>query len=132
MKRGSMIIHRRGKTALTDYKVLHDFGIYSYVQFQIHTGRTHQIRVHAKELGHPVVCDELYGNGKPVFLSALKPKFKLSKNDLEERPMLNRLALHAGQLKIMDVNSELLELEAPLHKDFRAILQQLEKNKLKQ
>jgi 23S rRNA pseudouridine1911/1915/1917 synthase len=132
MKRGSMIIHRRGKTALTDYKVLHDFGIYSYVQFQIHTGRTHQIRVHAKELGHPVVCDELYGDGKPVFLSALKPKFKLSKNDLEEQPMLNRLALHAGQLKIMDVNSKLLELDAPLHKDFRATLQQLEKNKLKQ
>src|SRR5258706_2469789 len=92
---GTMIIHRKGKESLTDYEVLEDFGIYSWLQFQIHTGRTHQIRVHMKELGHPIVCDELYGDGKPLFISSLKHKFKLSKNELEERPILNRLALHA-------------------------------------
>ena len=91
-KKGLMIINRKGKEALTDYEVLEDFGIYSWMQFQIHTGRTHQIRVHMKDIGHPIVCDELYGDGKPVFISSLKNKFKLSKNELEERPILNRLA----------------------------------------
>jgi 23S rRNA pseudouridine955/2504/2580 synthase/23S rRNA pseudouridine1911/1915/1917 synthase len=127
VKRGTMIIHRRGKPAITDYKILETFKMYSYVQFQIHTGRTHQIRIHAKELGHPLVCDAMYGDGKPVYLSSLKNKFKLSKNVLEEKPLLNRLALHAFQLSIEDVNGVLITLEAPLHKDFRATLQQLRK-----
>jgi 23S rRNA pseudouridine955/2504/2580 synthase/23S rRNA pseudouridine1911/1915/1917 synthase len=130
-KRGLMVINRKGKEALTDYEVLEDFGIYSWLQFQIYTGRTHQIRVHAKEIGHSIVCDELYGDGKPVFISSLKHKFKLSKNELEERPILNRLALHALQLKFVLTNEEEIELEAPLPKDLKAVLQQLEKRKKK-
>src|SRR6185295_16136115 len=66
VKRGVMIIHQRGKESLTDYEVLEDFGIYSWVQFRIHTGRTHQIRVHMKDIGNPVACDDLYGDGKPI------------------------------------------------------------------
>ena len=130
-KKGLMVINRKGKEALTDYEVLEDFGVYSWLQFQIHTGRTHQIRVHAKELGHPIVCDELYGDGKPVFISSLKHKFKLSKNELEERPILNRLALHAWQLKFILPTGKKIELEAPLPKDLRAVLQQLNKWKNK-
>jgi 23S rRNA pseudouridine1911/1915/1917 synthase len=130
-KKGLMVINRKGKEALTDFEVLEDFGIYSWLQFQIHTGRTHQIRVHAKELGHPVVCDELYGDSKPVFISSLKHKFKLSKNELEERPILNRLALHALQLKFVLTSGKKIELEAPLPKDLKAVLQQLEKRKRK-
>lgn len=129
VKRGTMIIHRRGKPALTDYKVLQNFRLYTWMQFQIHTGRTHQIRIHTKEMDHPLVCDAVYGDGKPVLLSSFKKKFKLSKDVLEEKPLLNRLALHAFQLKITDVNSTLLELEAPLHKDLKATLQQLQKIK---
>ncbi len=125
--RGTMIAHKRGKTALTDYQLLKKLKQYSWVQFQIHTGRTHQIRVHAKELGHPLVCDIIYGDGKPVLLSSFKSKFKLGKEVLEERPLLNRLALHAFQLKIVDQNGNLLELEAPLFKDMRVTVQQLEK-----
>lgn len=126
---GMMIIHRKGKEALTDYEMLEDFGVYSYVQFQIHTGRTHQIRVHMKDIGHPIVCDPLYGDGKPVFVSALKRKFKLSKAAEEERPLLNRLALHSFQLSFNDRNGQKVELEAPLPKDIRATLQQLNKRK---
>jgi 23S rRNA pseudouridine955/2504/2580 synthase/23S rRNA pseudouridine1911/1915/1917 synthase len=124
---GTMIVHQRGKESLTDYEVVEDFGIYSYLRFRIHTGRTHQIRVHMKEIGHPIVCDPLYGDGKPVLISALKKKYNLSKNELEERPILSRLALHAFQLTFTDLKGESVELEAPLHKDMRATLQQLQK-----
>ncbi|MEI9808961.1 MAG: RNA pseudouridine synthase [Bacteroidota bacterium] len=55
VKRGMMIIHQRGKESLTDYEVMEDLGIYSWMQFRIHTGRTHQIRVHMKDIGHPIV-----------------------------------------------------------------------------
>ncbi len=127
-KNGLMIIHRKGKEALTDYEVLESFGIYSWIKFQIHTGRTHQVRLHAKELGHPIVADPLYGDGKPVLLSSLKhKKFKLSKNELEERPLLNRLALHASQLGFKNAEGETINLEAPLIKDLQATLQQLRK-----
>ncbi|MBI5372661.1 MAG: RNA pseudouridine synthase [Sphingobacteriales bacterium] len=128
---GTMIVHRKGKEALTDYEVLEDFGIYSFLQFRIHTGRTHQIRVHMKDLGHPVVCDPLYGDGKPVLVSSLKSKFKLSRSEEEERPILGRLALHAFRLSFRDMDGSPVELEAPLHKDMRATLQQLAKRKKK-
>jgi 23S rRNA pseudouridine1911/1915/1917 synthase len=127
-KNGTMIIHRKGKEALTDYEVLEELGPYTWVQFRIHTGRTHQIRVHAKEIGHSIVCDPLYGDGKPILLSSLKQKkFKLSKNELEERPLLNRLALHASQLTFSSTTGETIPLEAPLPKDLKAVLQQLRK-----
>lgn len=128
-KNGTMIVHRNGKESLTDYEVLEDFGIYSHLQFQIHTGRTHQIRVHMKDIGHPVVCDNLYGDGKPILVSSLKSKFKLAKNVEEERPILNRLALHSWLLSFKDVNGKVIELEAQLPKDMRATLQQLAKRK---
>ncbi len=128
---GTMIVHRKGKEALTDYKVLESFGIYSLLQFRIHTGRTHQIRVHLKDIGHPIVCDPLYGDGKPVLVSSLKSKFKLSKDVEEERPILGRLALHAFQLSFTDMNGEMVAIEAPLPKDMRATLQQLQKRKKK-
>lgn len=131
VKKGLMVINRKGKEAITDYKVLEDFGIYSWMQFRIHTGRTHQIRIHMKDIGHPIVCDPLYGDGKPFLLSSIKKKFKLSKNEEEERPILNRLALHALTLKFTDNNSKVLTLEASIPKDLKATLQQLEKRKNK-
>lgn len=128
VQRGVMIVNRRGKESLTDYEVLEDFGIYSSMKFQIHTGRTHQIRVHMKEVGHPIVCDALYGDGKPVLLSSLKKKkFKLAKDMPEERPLMTRLALHAYQLIFTTSQGEKKELTAELPKDLRATLQQLTK-----
>ncbi len=125
--RGTMVINRRGKESITDYEMLENFGAYTWMQFRIHTGRTHQIRVHMKDLGHPIVFDELYGDGKPLLLSSLKSKFKLSKNELVERPLLNRLALHASKLIFTNPVGETIKLKADLPKDLKATLQQLTK-----
>ncbi|SJZ76342.1 23S rRNA pseudouridine955/2504/2580 synthase [Sediminibacterium ginsengisoli] len=125
-KTAKMITHVKGKASLTDYEVLETFRQYSWLQFRIHTGRTHQIRVHMQHIGHSIVCDEIYGDPSPVLLSALKKKFKLSKADEEERPILSRLALHSHKLSFT-LNNERFELEAPLPKDLRAVLQQLKK-----
>ncbi len=128
-KKGTMIIHRNGKSAHTEYTLIDRFPGYSLLQFRILTGRTHQIRIHARELGHPIVCDPVYGDGKPFLLSSLKKKFNLSKNEEAERPLMGRLALHAHRLCFQDLSGNRIELEAPLHKDMRAMLQQLRKRR---
>ncbi len=50
-----------GKSAITHYKVLEQYGKYSHISLKLETGRTHQIRVHMSYIGHPILCDELYG-----------------------------------------------------------------------
>lgn len=127
-KKGEMITDKKGKPSLTTYEVLKDYGNFSWIKFQIHTGRTHQIRVHAKHIGHPIVCDALYGDGKPIYVSALKSKYKLSKNLLEETPILNRVGLHAYQI-VFAWNDKIIDLIAEPPKDIRALLQQLDKRK---
>jgi len=128
-KRGLMTVWRKGKESVTEYKVLESFRLYSLVQFKILTGRTHQIRVHMKHIGHPIACDASYGDGKPILLSQLKTKFKLSQADEEERPLLNRLALHSSQLSFNGINNDHFSLQAPLPKDLRATINQLQKAK---
>jgi 23S rRNA pseudouridine1911/1915/1917 synthase len=124
-----MTISKKGKPSLTKYHVMEDYGIYSLVEFHIHSGRTHQIRVHMKFAGHPIACDVTYGDGKPVRLSSFKKKYKLSTKEEEERPLLNRLALHSHQLIFSDRHSVRHILEATLPKDMSALLQQLKKNR---
>jgi 23S rRNA pseudouridine955/2504/2580 synthase/23S rRNA pseudouridine1911/1915/1917 synthase len=122
-----MIVHAKGKTALTSYRLLQQFKWYAFMEFQIHTGRTHQIRVHSKQIGHPIVCDELYGDGQPILLSNIKKKnFKLAQSEEAERPLLNRQALHAFSVDF-EYKKEKLHFEAPLPKDVQATLRQLEK-----
>ncbi len=128
LQKGLMVIHRNGKPSVTDYEVIEAYKSFSLLQFQLHTGRTHQIRVHCKNIGHPLACDEFYGDGKPVLLSSLKKKYKLGKHDDEERPMLNRLALHSYSLKFTDAEGNAFILIAELPKDMRTLLQQLKKH----
>lgn len=125
-KTTKMMTHVKGKPSLTDYEVQEQFRLYSWVRFQIHTGRTHQIRVHMHHIGHSIVCDEIYGDPKPVLLSSIKKNFKLAKVAEEEKPILSRLALHSSQLNF-SYEGVAYSLEAPLPKDLRAVLQQLKK-----
>ena len=126
-RKGEMIVSKNGKPATTHFELLHSFPSYSVVVFKPVTGRTHQIRVHSKYINHPLVGDTVYGDGAPVLLSAIKRKFHLSKNELEERPLLSRLALHASAITFKDMQGKEIRIEAPLPKDIRAVIQQLEK-----
>lgn len=125
--KGKMTTGRRGSPAITEYTVVAQWSLYSLLQLRIHTGRTHQIRVHMQSLGHSIVCDPLYGDGQPFFLSSIKRKYKLGNNEENERPLLSRLALHAARLSLPKENGDILTVEAPLPKDMTACISQLNK-----
>lgn len=124
---GKMMTHANGKQAITHYELLDDYTSFSYVQFEILTGRTHQIRVHAQHLGNSIVCDKLYGDGQPIYLSSIKRKYKVSKYE-EEQPFINRLGLHAWKLAFTYQNED-FTFEADIPKVFKAFKQQLIKLK---
>jgi 23S rRNA pseudouridine1911/1915/1917 synthase len=118
-----------GKKSLTHFRVLGSAGSYSVIEALPATGRTHQIRVHLSSLGHPVVCDPLYGSPKPVLLSSFKRNWR--GDPLEERPLLDRLGLHAVELEVpawtpVPAPGALL-LQAPLPGDMAALINQMEK-----
>ena len=121
----------RGKKSLTAFRLLGSAGNYSILEALPETGRTHQIRVHLASLGHPVVCDELYGKNKPVLLSAIKRGWR--GDPMEERPLLSRLGLHAEELFIPGyagaeaAASAGLTINAPLPRDMAALIRQMEK-----
>jgi 23S rRNA pseudouridine955/2504/2580 synthase/23S rRNA pseudouridine1911/1915/1917 synthase len=126
-QKGRMIIHRRGKPSQTNFQVIQSSSFYSLMEFEPLTGRTHQIRVHAREIGYPLAVDPLYGDGKPVFLSGIKKKYKLSKAEESERPMIDRLALHAWKLQFTEPDGTTRLLEAPIPKEFRVLMKQIER-----
>ncbi|RFS23843.1 RluA family pseudouridine synthase [Chitinophaga silvatica] len=132
VQKGKMVTNKKGKPSSTDYEVLEEFGLFSLVKLQIHTGRTHQIRVHMKFLGHPIAVDEFYGSAEPIRLSTIKKKFKLGKYTEEERPILSRLALHAAILMFKGLDGKEYRIEAPLPKDMSALLTQLRKHRGKE
>lgn len=118
----------RGKQSGTRFRVLGNAGNYSVIEALPETGRTHQIRVHLSSLGHPVVCDPLYGTVKPVLLSSFKRGWR--GDPLEERPLLSRLGLHAAELVLPEYHGktgENLVLNAPLPRDLGALINQMEK-----
>ena len=65
--RKKMAVRKDGKEAITHFKVLKRYGKYTLLEIKIDTGRTHQIRVHLSEIGHPVIGDMVYSNGKNEF-----------------------------------------------------------------
>jgi len=65
--RKKMAVTKKGKNAITHIKVLKKYSNYTYIEVNIETGRTHQIRVHMAEIGYPIVGDMVYSNGKNPF-----------------------------------------------------------------
>src|SRR3984885_10146115 len=104
--RGNVTISRQeGKRAETWFNSIKYFKHYTLVECRPITGRMHQIRIHLATQKASIAGDEMY-KGKPVFLSALKRKYHLGK-DQEELPIMKRFALHAYEVtfKLLDGNS---------------------------
>lgn len=101
---------RKGREALTEWKVLENFGeAFSWVEIRLHTGRTHQIRVHFSESGHPVAGDPVYGRRRKTCSE-----------------WISRPALHAWRLRLAHPSTgETLSIEAPIPEDLRLLLQKL-------
>lgn len=117
---------QKGKNATTRFRVLAECGPFTWLEADLITGRTHQIRAHLQLSGFPIVCDPLYGDGKPVFLSAIKRSWR--GDPYEERPLLDRLALHAGSIVLRHpVSGETKTFTAPYPRDLDALRKQLVK-----
>jgi RluA family pseudouridine synthase len=116
----------KGKPSSTSFVVIARYKDYSLVEARPTTGRTHQVRVHLSALGHPCLCDPFYGDGKPFLLSKLKKRWR--GDPIDERPLLERTALHALSVEFPHPSSGAMQrIEAPLPKDMRASISQLEK-----
>lgn len=103
------INEKNGKPAITHYKVLQRFAKYTYMEFQLETGRTHQIRVHMASIGHPLLGDELYGNPKNLAIKGLQGQ-----------------TLHAMIIGFVHPSThEYVEFEAPLPEYFQNLLNKL-------
>ncbi len=123
---GTVKISSKGKPSLTVFQTLKIFQKHTWVEARPVTGRMHQIRIHLKLLKCPISGDNEYG-GTPLLLSSIKPGFKISKNE-EEEPFIKRFALHAVKIQFTSLNGNVIEVEAPYPKDFKALLNQLHKN----
>ena len=99
-----MAVDRSGKNAVTYFKVLERFGDYTFIEVQIETGRTHQIRVHMSQIGYPIVGDYVYSNGKNPF-------------------GVEGQMLHSSKLEFKHpITGKNLTLEAPLPEYFEEVL----------
>ena len=109
--RKKMAVTKKGKEAITHFKVLQRYDNYTLLQVNIETGRTHQIRVHLSQIGYPIVGDEVYSNGK---------------NEWNVRGQ----CLHAKSLEFTHpITGEKMYLEAKLPEYFENILKELENRK---
>ena len=108
IERKKMAINEKnGKDAITHYRVLEHFANYTYMEFQLETGRTHQIRVHMASIGHPLLGDTLYSSGKNPY-------------------KLQGQTLHAMTIGFIHPRTrEYLEVSAPLPEYFEKILRDL-------
>jgi 23S rRNA pseudouridine1911/1915/1917 synthase len=124
-----VIDEKRGKASQSVVTVERRFDGFTLLRVAPLTGRTHQIRVHLAHIGHPVVCDELYGGGAELRLSEIKVGYRPPRG-FDERPLLRRQALHCQRMGFTDpATGERVVVEAELPKDISAVLDQLARNR---
>jgi len=109
------------REARTDWRTLATFGGTTLVEVQLHTGRTHQIRVHFSSLKHPVVGDTLYGAA-----SQLRVSPSASDKNKSELPALGRNFLHAAKLGFAQPRTgQWIDVRAPLPSELKSFLHEL-------
>ncbi|MGK0365096.1 MAG: 23S rRNA pseudouridine1911/1915/1917 synthase [Saprospiraceae bacterium] len=125
---GKVVVNKAGKACETHYEVIEQFRDYAIVEFDLKTGRTHQIRAHSLHIGHPLMTDKIYGKREEFMLSSVKrKKYSAGKNQVE-RALLNRSSLHASHLTFTHPHTkETVSFTAELPKDLRATVTQLRK-----
>lgn len=117
--RKKMGIRPDGRRAVSHYRVLQEWKDFSYVEVKLETGRTHQIRVHMKSIGHPVLGDPVYGPQKAT--TALERK-------LQKESFWPGQILHAKVLGFMHpISGEYVEWNSELPEYFQSVLHMLEK-----
>ncbi|WP_404424980.1 RluA family pseudouridine synthase [Nibricoccus sp. IMCC34717] len=125
---GRMRVHSRrgGKESQTLCRVVEWFGTYALLECRPLTGRTHQIRIHLAAAGLPVLNDPFYGDPTVrLLLSSLKRGYK---GRDEEKPLVDRLALHAADLTVRHpVTREPVTISAPVPREFEVGLKYLRK-----
>ncbi|MGL4346837.1 MAG: RluA family pseudouridine synthase [Chitinophagaceae bacterium] len=110
----------RGKHAITHYKVIERFGYTTLITCQLETGRTHQIRVHMKSIGHPIFSDDTYGGDKIVY-GAPYSKYKQFIGNLFT--LCPRQALHAKTLGIIHPHTnKKMFFEKPMPEDMQLLI----------
>lgn len=115
---------KRGKRSRTVFHIKERFAGWTLLAAEPLTGRTHQIRAHLRYARLPLVGDALYG-GKKLLLSRLKKGYRLKPNRAE-RPLLDRVALHAEELSLPHpLSGELLRIIAPWPKDISVAVKYL-------
>ncbi|GHS91485.1 pseudouridine synthase [Planctomycetales bacterium] len=111
-----------GKYSLTFYRTLATRGEVALVECDLKTGRTHQIRLHLKSVGAPVLCDALYGRESEITLATLR-----GEKAGEAAPLMTRQALHAAELAFAHpLTGENLTFSAPLPPDMQTLVERLE------
>lgn len=114
-----------GKEAITHYKVLERFGYVTLVECVLETGRTHQIRVHMKYLGHPLFNDDFYGGDK-IVKGTVFSKYKQFVDNCFD--ICKRQALHAKTLGFVHpVNGEDISFETPVPTDMATVIEKWRK-----
>ena len=122
----SVIDRQHGRPVRTVFTELECFRRYSLIQAEPGSGRLHQIRVHLKSVGCPLIADSDYGSGQPLLLSRLKPDYKMKPEG--ERPLMSRPALHAEQLIVTQpTTGKLVTITAPWPKDLTVAVKYLRK-----
>ncbi len=122
VQRTKMTVTDKGKLAITHYKIVKKFQHYSYLDIQLDTGRTHQIRVHMNSINHPVIGDPMYGKN-----SFLKKGIETSLRDHIKN--FKRQALHAYSLELIHPKiKKLVNYKAEMPDDMKNLIKILEKN----